>query len=71
MDFRLKQLKIEKKTAKIILDRLSITNDQDLRALAILLGGYNEFGRKIPLDAHRHNMIKFKDLIDDISKQLD
>lgn len=73
MDFRIKKLTVEAKTAKITLDRLNYStgNDQDLRALAVLLGGYNEYGRKIPLDKHRENMILFKDLIDSISSQLD
>lgn len=70
MDFSIKKLEINKKTAKIVLDRLNLSDETDLKALAILVGGYNEFGRKIPLDKHRENMIIFKDLIDSISKEL-
>ena len=68
MDFVLKNIEIKKTTAKIVLDRLELRSELDLKSLAILLGGYNEFGRKIPLDKHRKNMIAFKDLIDEISK---
>lgn len=70
MDFTLKTTEIKKTTSKIVLDRLNVDNDQDLKALFILLGGYNEFGRKIPLETHRKNMIVFKDLIDKVSKEL-
>ncbi len=76
MDFQIKDgngLTINAKSATIKLDRLNRfgDDDHDLRALAILLGGYNKFGRKIPLDQHRDNMIVFKDLIEKISNQLD
>lgn len=70
MDFNIKKIDVAKTTAKITLDRLNTNSDLDLKALAILLGGYNEFGRKINIEKHRENMIIFNDLIYEISKQI-
>lgn len=80
MDFQIKDgngLTINAKSATIKLEKWRDSNPinnqelKHLKALSILLGGYNKFGRKIPLDQHRDNMIVFKDLIEKISNQLD
>jgi hypothetical protein len=71
MNFTLKSEKFNKKTVSIVLDKLNASeNENDIKALLILLGGYNSYGRKLPLETHRENMAKFKDLIDSISENL-
>jgi len=71
MDFCLKTIKNTANTSKIVLDRLNNHNNEtDLKALAVLLGGYNEFGRKIDLKTHRDNMIIFADLIEKVGNEL-
>jgi len=71
MNFILKSEKININSVNITLDKLNLSeNDNDIKALFILLGGYNQYGRNIKLDKHRENIIKFKDLIDTISKEL-
>jgi len=71
MNFVLKSEQIKEKTVSITLDRLSLSeNENDIKALFILLGGYNAYGRKISLEKHRENMKKFNDLIEDISNSL-
>jgi len=65
-----KKLEVNKLTAKITLDRLVTDSDDDLKALSILTGGYNKYGRKISLDKHRENMKRFQDLIEEIKKDM-
>lgn len=44
--------------------------EKELKALAILLGGYNKYGRKIDLDKHRERIRRFVDLIDEITNDI-
>lgn len=81
MSFSIKDgngLTVNVKTATIKLEKFGISrpsmSNEDLKwlkSLAILLGGYNKFGRNIPLDQHKENVAIFKELITKISNQLD
>jgi hypothetical protein len=77
--FAFKSLKIQKNTAKITLSLSSETGvsegsetfeDNQLKALSILLGAYNIYGRKIELEKHRSNIIKFYDIINEIAETI-
>jgi hypothetical protein len=67
-----KSLKINKTTSVITLEHYNNSGreEKELKAIAILLGGYNEFGRSIDLNEHRNTMKKFSELIDGITDKL-
>lgn len=72
MAIYLKNLHIKKEVATITVfrgDRIG-TSDREIKALAILLGNYNEHGRSIPIEEHNENMLKFNNLIYEISSKL-
>lgn len=71
MSIVIKKLDIKKTTATVTLEWFDrYTPTKELEALAVLLGGYNEFGRKIDLDTHRRNIIKFKELLDEVEEAI-
>jgi len=70
MDFTLKSAEIKANNSKITLDRLDLISSTQLEALFVLLGGYNKYGRSIPLKNHRENMIAFHNLIEKVEDEL-
>lgn len=69
----LKKLNIGDKVSKLTIEHDSIEkslqNHDEVMAIAILLGGYNEFGRKIPVEIYQEIRGRFKDCINEV-KQL-
>lgn len=64
-------LKIEKRTATIKLEwHGNDVPEKELKALAILLGAYNKYGRNIDLYVHRERMIQFSDLLKDVENSI-
>lgn len=74
MAHNLKSLNIGKKTTKIILEHddtdKNVDPTNEIIAIAILLGGYNEFGRKMETDKYVILKRKFSELISEIKSQL-
>lgn len=69
----IKNLKIGDKVSTISIEsdsRLKSTRENELKALAVLLGGYNRYGRHIDLDKHRERIIIFSDLIMEIAAEM-
>lgn len=64
-------LKISKNTANITLEWFNSNGtESELKALAILLGAYNRYGRKINLDVHRERVAKFRELLEETAADL-
>lgn len=68
----LKTLKFGKTTSDIKLehDVLDSQEKTNITALAILLGGYNEYGRGIPVGKYQEIRSKFGDCIKEIASLL-
>jgi hypothetical protein len=73
MKTTLKKLNMGHKTSQITLEHPSSDNlDQhdEIMAIAILLGGYNEFGRKIPIGTFQEIKAQFDQCIHQIKARL-
>lgn len=70
----LKSLKINKRTSSITWEHTDSEVSQqpcnDMTALAVLLGGYNTFGRKIDIDKHNSRLEKLNELIEETKNDL-
>lgn len=44
--------------------------EKQLKALAILLGAYNKYGRSIDLNVHRKRIEQFTDLLNEIQEEI-
>ena len=44
--------------------------EKQLKALAILLGAYNKYGRTIDLQVHRERIERFTDLLNEIEEEI-
>ena len=73
LKFSIKQLSTGNNVSTIKVEHNKISNsiDAQLRSLAVLIGGYNQFGRKI--DIVRYNELKsqFEEIISEISDIID
>lgn len=69
-----KKLKVNKTTSQITLEHISSESTKaveiQMRAISILLGGYNVFGRSIDLEKHEERLIRFCDLLEEIEADL-
>lgn len=70
----LKKLDMKNKVSKLTIEHESTeenqTNHDKVIAIAILLGGYNEFGRKIPLNVYKEIESRFHDCINEVKDLL-
>lgn len=48
----------------------SIIQHNEIIAIAILLGGYNEFGREIPVEKYQEIQTRFNDCIYEVKEML-
>lgn len=71
---QLKNISIGRKTTTITLEHDPLANRLDnvkeFEALSILLGGYNKFGRDIPIESYNQIRQDFESCISAIKKQL-
>lgn len=69
-----KSLKVNKKTSTIVLEHegteTSSIPELQMRALSILLGGYNQYGRSIDIEKYRELKRKAWDLVDEVANSL-
>jgi len=66
-----KDLKISKRTSKITLDNSDhFCSDNKIKALCILLGAYNKFGRDINLETYKKLKNDFDNLIYKLEQHL-
>lgn len=70
----LKKLDMGEKVTKITLEHDStftnISNHDEILAIAILHGGYNQFGRKIPIETYKEIKQRFNECIQEIKHLL-
>ena len=70
----LKNLNMGNKITKLTIEHesteKSLDNHDEIMAIAILLGGYNEFGRKIPIEDYQEIKEIFNDCIKAIKMRL-
>jgi hypothetical protein len=64
MDF--KRLEYGKTTSKIVLEHKKNRNLDDLESIAILLGGYNKYGRNIDIKQYNRLKAKFELILEQV-----
>ena len=73
LKFNLKQLSTGGNVSTIKVEHDKITQDceKQLRALAVILGGYNQYGRKMDVDLLPQIKERFSFLINEVSELID
>ena len=70
----LKNLNMGNKVSKLTIEHesteKSLNNHDKIMAIAILLGGYNEFGRKIPIEVYQEIKGRFDECINEVKHRL-
>lgn len=70
----LKKLNMGDKVSKLTIEHEStekwLENHDEVMAIAILLGGYNEFGRKIPVEKYQEIRSRFNDCINEVKRMI-
>ena len=71
-NFGLKKIDIKKTTTAITLehDTLDSYDEKDLKAIAVLLGGYNQFGRNIPIKDWQVIKSRFDEIVAEVSNKI-
>ena len=69
-----KSLKVNKTTSSMTFEHNNTRDSnipiRQMESLAVLLGGYNEYGRKIDIPKHRKRVTKIWDLIAEIENEI-
>ncbi len=60
--------KANKKSVTITFD--NIYTEAEIKALCVLLGGYNQYGRKMELEKYTQAQEKFYDIIDEVTNNI-
>jgi len=67
---KLKKLQAQERVATLTFHR-DCASDPFLKALAVLLGGYNKYGRNIPLATHYGNVEELRKLLEKVAEELE
>lgn len=69
-----KSLKVKRTTSTIILEHedteISCIPDLQTRAISVLLGGYNQYGRSIDLEKYQELKRKAWELVDEVAQTI-
>lgn len=74
MKTNLKSLEVNKLTSRITLEHSNSKETYliplEVEAIAVLLGGYNKYGRKIPIERHEKRKAIFMGMISEIMEEI-